>query len=357
MLVIGLLSAQSGLAQRNIVPNGSFEEYSNLPLGWFYKGAHFSRVIKYWHSPSAASPDVFGPKVRVPRQWAEKGFGDLTARSGTSMVGITVYGCKDGKPHCREYLQIQLAEPLVVGQRYRISAYLAPLLRSIRCNEIGFAFSTTPIKEITDQLIEKNTVVKAKSIIAPNLQAWENHSGEFTADEAAEFLIIGNFSDDETTNISTKEGDLNFGYYYVDDVILKKLKPFINVPIQENDLSQIALEAGKIVLLKDIFFDHDKVELLPRSFIELNKLKQLFLDNPNLQIEIRGHTDNVGEDLYNLSLSQRRAKAVAEYLFKQGIDRNRIRYVGFGSEQPVAENTTPTGRQNNRRVEFMILSK
>ena len=67
-----MLSSSCFFAQENIVPNPGFEEYSNYPLGWFYKGSDFSRVIKYWSSPTAASPDVFGPKVRIPRQWSEK---------------------------------------------------------------------------------------------------------------------------------------------------------------------------------------------------------------------------------------------------------------------------------------------
>lgn len=90
----------------NIVPNPSFELYSNPPIGWFYKGDHYTEVMKYWSAATVASPDVFGPRVRVPSTWAEKGFGDKIPRTGHSMSGITVFGCDEGKPHCREYIQI-----------------------------------------------------------------------------------------------------------------------------------------------------------------------------------------------------------------------------------------------------------
>ena len=66
----------------NIVPNPGFEQYSATPIGWFYKGQHFTKVIKYWSSATAASPDVFGPKVRVPTYWKEKGFGKAEEKTG-----------------------------------------------------------------------------------------------------------------------------------------------------------------------------------------------------------------------------------------------------------------------------------
>ncbi|MEZ4983234.1 MAG: hypothetical protein R2769_16930, partial [Saprospiraceae bacterium] len=115
-----LLLAQSSaeVQLENIVPNGGFEQYAATPIGWFYKGQHFTNVMKFWSSPTAASPDIFGPKVRVPAHWADKGFGKMKPHGGESMVGLTLYGCDDGKPHCREYIQIQLKEPLVPSQGY-----------------------------------------------------------------------------------------------------------------------------------------------------------------------------------------------------------------------------------------------
>jgi len=74
----------------NIFPNPGFERYSGIPLGWFYKGKHFTDVMKYWNAPTGASPDIFGPKVRIPKHWAEKGFGKQPPRSGNSMVGLTI---------------------------------------------------------------------------------------------------------------------------------------------------------------------------------------------------------------------------------------------------------------------------
>ncbi len=342
----------------NIIPNPGFEEYSTAPIGWFYKGKHFTDVMKYWSSATAASPDVFGPRVRVPAHWSAKGFGKQKARRGESMVGITVYGCEDGKPHCREYIQIQLVEPLVVGQGYYAEFWLSHLPRSLEIGGIGMYFSDRRIDEKTDVGLSFQPQVCADEIIrAPN-GSWVKISGRFVAETEAEYLVIGNFKADSLTNVrNTCSDGFNYAYYYVDDVLLKKEKPIIKVPIRKDDLCCITLEEGKIVRLKNIFFDHDKAELLPRSYVELNKLLNHMRENPNMVIEISGHTDSVGDRDYNKYLSRKRAKAVVAFLNENGIERNRTRYAGYGDARPIASNDSFEGRQLNRRVEFLIIKK
>ena len=73
-----------------------------------------------------------------------------------------------------------------------------------------------------------------------------------------------------------------------------------------------------------------------------------------MRLEIHGHTDNVGEDEYNMKLSERRASAVVNYLIQNGISSSRLEYKGFGSSKPIASNDTEEGRQENRRVEVYI---
>jgi OmpA-OmpF porin, OOP family len=340
----------------NLVPNSGFETYSGTPIGWFYKGQHFTDVMKYWDSATAASPDVFGPKVRVPAHWAAKDFGKQTPHIGESMIGITGYGCEDGKPHCREYVQIQLREPLVIGQGYYAEFYVSHLPRSIQIAGIGMFFSNTKIKVKTDALLEFKPQVVAKDILSAPDNKWIKVSGTFIADTEAEYLLIGNFYPDSlTTKKIPFNNCLNYAYYYIDDVVLKKTDPFVKVPVKENDLCCITVEEGKIIQLKNIFFDTDKAELLPRSFGELNKLLKLMQDNPTMVIEMRGHTDSMGEDNYNLYLSRKRAKAVVEFLNKNGISKSRTRYKGYGNTDPIATNQSEKGRQLNRRVEFLIL--
>jgi outer membrane protein OmpA-like peptidoglycan-associated protein len=74
-----------------------------------------------------------------------------------------------------------------------------------------------------------------------------------------------------------------------------------------------------------------------------------------MKIEISGHTDNTGNPVVNAKLSTERAKAVVDYLVKKGITKDRLTYLGFGSDQPIADNATAAGRAKNRRVEFKIV--
>ena len=111
----------------------------------------------------------------------------------------------------------------------------------------------------------------------------------------------------------------------------------------------------KAVVLKNVFFDTDKAILKPESFAELNKLKLFLSENPTIRIELRGHTDSQGSDTHNLDLSDRRAKAVRDFLVQKGIVVDRIQAKGFGENMPVDSNDTPQGRANNRRTEFVVL--
>jgi outer membrane protein OmpA-like peptidoglycan-associated protein len=344
--------------QENIVPNAGFEMLAGPPIGWFYKGQHFSDLMKYWSSATVASPDVFGPQVRIPLTWQEKGFGEQQPWEGNYMVGITAYGCDDGKPHCREYLQIQLTEALVPGQEYAFSMYLAHLPRSLLINNLGVAFTAQPVNELTDSALSLTPAINSKRIIAPSRGQWYELKGTFRAQSADDHLIIGNFYNDRQTRTQASCDDcLPFAYYYVDAVSLQKVPPILPVPIDEDDLSRQELITGKTIRLKNIFFETDRWELLPRSFIELNKLLRLLERNEQLAIEIHGHTDIRGDDAYNLELSLRRAEAVANYLISNGIPSSRIRHKGFGRSRPVADNQSEEGRQLNRRVEFLVLQK
>lgn len=117
------------------------------------------------------------------------------------------------------------------------------------------------------------------------------------------------------------------------------------------------LSAGQTGILRNVFFAHDSYRLESTSKAELNKLLDFLRNNPEVEMEISGHTDNVGSRAYNLDLSTKRAKAVYEYLVSKGVDSNRLIYKGMADKYPVDTNSTPEGRANNRRTEFKIINK
>ncbi len=98
----------------------------------------------------------------------------------------------------------------------------------------------------------------------------------------------------------------------------------------------------------------NKYDLKPESQVELDKLIQLLNENPNLKVEISGHTDNVGSPADNLVLSNNRAKAVVNYLVSKGINTNRLSFKGYGETKPIADNKTDEGRAQNRRTEMKV---
>ncbi|MBA2611051.1 MAG: OmpA family protein [Bacteroidetes bacterium] len=117
---------------------------------------------------------------------------------------------------------------------------------------------------------------------------------------------------------------------------------------------------GSKITLNNIFFDFDKATLRPLSNVELKNLVMLMRSNPNMKVEISGHTDSKGDDAYNLKLSEERAQAVVTRLIEKGITTEHMKAKGYGETQPVAPNTKPNGsddpegRQLNRRVELKI---
>ncbi len=116
-------------------------------------------------------------------------------------------------------------------------------------------------------------------------------------------------------------------------------------------------EAGggkKTVVLNNVFFASGSAELLPESGTELKRLAELLTANPAVNIQINGHTDNVGDDAANLKLSENRARAVYDFLVAQGVDAARLRSKGFGESKPLAGNDTAEGRAKNRRTEFEL---
>jgi len=115
---------------------------------------------------------------------------------------------------------------------------------------------------------------------------------------------------------------------------------------------QVARKSG----VRNIYFDFDKIVIKDEAYAELNKLEELLTKNAGLAMEVVGHTDSVGTKQYNLALSQRRAKAVIEYLKSKGLDTSSLTAVGYGAERPLATNDDEReGRELNRRVEFNML--
>ena len=125
----------------------------------------------------------------------------------------------------------------------------------------------------------------------------------------------------------------------------------------KRDLYLAPIEVGQTIRLNNIFFDFGNAALKAESFPELDRVVKILNDNLKLEIEISGHTDNVGGAGANLKLSKERANAVKNYFVSKNIQEKRITAKGYGKTKPIADNETNEGQQLNRRVEFTILKK
>ena len=124
------------------------------------------------------------------------------------------------------------------------------------------------------------------------------------------------------------------------------------------DLNLGSLEVGARFILRNIYYEFDRADLKSTSVNELNKLLKVLKDNPNMKVRIGSHTDNKGSNEYNISLSNRRAQSVVNWLVKNGIPKSRLEYKGYGEEDPIASNDDEEeGRELNRRTEFEVISK
>jgi outer membrane protein OmpA-like peptidoglycan-associated protein len=122
--------------------------------------------------------------------------------------------------------------------------------------------------------------------------------------------------------------------------------------------SRVVLEKTRIVILDKVFFEFNKAVIKPESFALLNDVAAVILAHPDVgRVRVEGHTDDKGNDAYNLKLSQQRADAVRSYLIGKGVPPDRLIGVGYGETVPIDTNLTELGRGNNRRVEFNLIDE
>lgn len=171
------------------------------------------------------------------------------------------------------------------------------------------------------------------------MEAWSDRNGEF--------LVCIPSDRDYALNVSRK-GYLFYSGHFSLTGHYSSLDPF------EKDVPMVPIRVGEATVLNNVFFEFDSDKLLPASTAELDKLVDFLEQNPALEVELGGHTDETGTHEYNMDLSMRRARSVYRYLTLKGIDEKRLSYMGYGKTRPVDTNLTPEGRARNRRTELTI---
>jgi outer membrane protein OmpA-like peptidoglycan-associated protein/outer membrane protein assembly factor BamB len=156
-----------------------------------------------------------------------------------------------------------------------------------------------------------------------------------------------------------KEGktDLVFSSpgYTFKTITLPDEKAIDDLSLQPLELSLSRVKKGERLKVESIHFKTESANLEPGSLSTLNTLLDMLRQNPNVKIEIEGHTDSTGTSAFNQKLSVLRAESVADWLIRNGISSTRMKTRGYGDTRPVADNKTPEGRRKNRRTEILIV--
>ena len=221
--------------------------------------------------------------------------------------------------------------------------------------------SETVIEKEVEILSVDLTILKGTVKDAISLEPLE---ADIELVDNAESKVIANFKSNSKTGkylVSLPAGK-NYGFavkakgylFHSENFDIPKVAGYSEV-VKDLLLKKVAV--GSKIVLNNIFFDFDKATLRDESTSELARLVKLLNEVPTLKIEISGHTDNKGSDVYNQKLSEKRAKAVVDHVAGKGIGAGRLTFKGAGESDPVATNDTEKGRQQNRRTEFKVIAK
>jgi outer membrane protein OmpA-like peptidoglycan-associated protein len=129
----------------------------------------------------------------------------------------------------------------------------------------------------------------------------------------------------------------------------ERLKNQLNAVLETRETAR-----GLIVNMSDVLFDFNKYTLKPGAREKLAKVSGILLAYPNLNLQVEGYTDNIGSDDYNQKLSEERADSVRDYLLAEGVPQPAVSAAGYGESNPVADNSTASGRTENRRVQLVV---
>ncbi len=330
------------ISAQNLIPNPGFEKFKGFPKSFMQDASNFNQCIKVWTVPNTTTPDYIAPGFLAGNLFG-------STHSGYCMIGLDI--CSNWA----ECVYAKLETELEINTTYQLEYWIKRPMNDFQPqageNSDCLPGYVSPYFGILLSDTLQTAINKGFIVGSPQLRCgekfwlgkdWIKVSGYFTADKNFRYVYIGQFR---------SEGDMNnqvgSKYVLVDDLQIRK------ITLSDLFLSEPIKKSGAIIPLDQVYFEMDKSILQESSFASLDSLVVLLRQN-NIQIKINGHTDNQGDAAYNKNLSTARAKAVYDYLISKGTDKNRLNWEGFGESIPKAANSTETGRQKNRRVEFEI---
>ncbi len=364
---------------QNMVKNPSFEQYDKVPtdLGEL-------QSIDYWDSPTNATPDYFhrraaGQNVDIPINK----MGEANARSGHAYIGIYTYASRYIKRNFREYIQLELKQPMIAGHSYCVKAHVY-LSQSSNRSIGALGMTASKIKMLQEH--EMNISTKQRVMYLQNADKspldqrnWIEISCRFKALGGERHIVLGNLDDDRKTVMSGaivldkfKNPHVDFAYYFEDDVSVTDVSTNFKCEcgsfelvrtrgeeriIVDMNIQKKTYKEGQIVIMENLEFENGKASILNGTHASIYDLIGTLRMHPSYQVEISGHTDDQGDPQKNQLLSKKRAEAVYKFLISSGIDTSRLTFKGYGQSRPIALNKTSEGRKKNERIQVVISKK
>lgn len=341
-----LFLCSSPILGQNLVLNASFEDYKSCPTNI----TSFNAIVEDVSMPTSSSGDYFNEcssgDFSIPSNFK----GEQEAAEGKGYSGLYFYALNN----YREYLQLNTSKTLREKFPYKVSV------------KVSLAeASTLGLKNMSIMLLNKKVSVPNSSALTASkldLQAgvefyevklspdksmgdtenWITLSGEFEAKGFENHIVVGNFKNNSDTKLLPTNSAIlskDFSYYFVDDITLEE-QPRINY------------EKDKIYVLEQNPFEPKGYELDDEAIAQVKKIFKFLKENASVQMKITGHSNEVGKPEYNKFISSLRARAVALYLKKLGINDERVVWQGAGDSKPLRNGKRKERKAN--RVEFVM---
>jgi OOP family OmpA-OmpF porin len=330
---------------KNLIENGSFEKQDGkLKDG----GANIEKHIHGWMA-SAGTPDYYRSK-------------HFNALDGIAAIGVRFY--TDSWNHI-EFLSTTLKEPLEANKTYCLKVFVrlkedcfygVNALGALFENKIPKDYKLISGEVLPSMMHHRGSVLTYKT-------RWMQLACTYVAKGNEEYLTLGSFANSDSMIRRHLKGNVVEAYYFFDNIQLFSIEKPEECPCSMGKKEQVTPSVKDIVeivepktfIIRNIFFENDKWNLLPESFDALDSLFEVIELNDFKKIEISGHTSNTGSRERNILLSKNRAEAVKKYLVKKGLTPKMFICKGYGPDQPISDNDTEEGQAENRRVEFTIL--
>ncbi len=385
LLFCGVLSGHSQTKKPEIkkdkdiiyLVNPSFEDFPHvgqkggLPIsGWYDCGRELF--------PSETPPDV------QPSLDPAFPFFGVTTRpyDGRTYLGLVV---RDNDSW--ESISQRLSSPLVAGKCYDFSIYLCrseTYMSATSSNDQTILPFTTPIQlRVWGGSTYCNKMELLHSTSSVSNTTWAKYQMRFEPKQNINYIMLeafyktpvlfpynGNILLDNASSIVEVNCKAPLPAKEKKEIAEIKAKPVPERPtanrpnntpkVESNNsfskLNAKDLKTGQTIRIDKLYFAADSSIIDPKSFSAIDEIHDFMIDNPNIVVEIGGHTNDVPDETYCDRLSEARAKAVYDYLILKGISADRLQYKGYGKRMPVTTNKTTDGRRRNQRVEIKILS-